>query len=94
MDDAVAVWCVFFPFSHPDELRISTAAEELRRGLPVLQFQDAAIDRACKHAPRPEWLGHRDIFNWGEKLVTTCLDNPYEMTFINFCSVRIATCQT
>jgi len=40
----------FFP-SHPDDLRISTTAEVLRRGLIDLQFQDAVLDRACAHAP-------------------------------------------
>ena len=48
--------------AHPNDLRISRT-EELRRGLIALQFQDAVVDRAWARAPRPEWLGHRDIFN-------------------------------
>jgi len=90
---AIAVNSVFPP-SYPDDLRISTTVEELRRGLTALQFQDAVVDRACTRAPRPEWLGHGDIFNWGEKLVLIILacngtirllkELQFHSTFTNF----------
>ena len=74
LDDAVAVNGMFLiSFSHADGLRIYKIAEELRRGLRALQFQDSVVDTVCARTPNSDWLGHRDIFNWGEKLVTTRL---------------------
>ena len=74
LDDGIAVTGVFLSLSHADGLKIYTTAEELRRGLTALKFQDSVVASVYRtHTPRPDWLGHRDIFSWGEKLVTTLL---------------------
>lgn len=45
------------------------AVTELRKGLTALELQMSVIDKACSAAPRPELLGHRDIFIWGVIIV-------------------------
>ena len=72
LDDAVAVNGMFF-LCFLSCRWLKDIAEELQRGLRALQFQDSVVDSVCARTPNSDWLGHRDIFNWGEKLVTTRL---------------------
>ena len=52
--------------------RINSSAEtaaEFRKGLTALELQASVVDKAVSAAPRPELLGHRDIFGWGLVIV-------------------------
>lgn len=44
---------------------VAVNASELKRGLTALQLQDSVVNGAYARAPRPELLGHRDVFSWG-----------------------------
>lgn len=44
---------------------IAVNASELKQGLTALQFEDSIVNQAYAAAPRPDLLGHRDIFSWG-----------------------------
>lgn len=67
LPDAVAVNSLYFSLYDPcvEENSDLEIAAELRKGLTALQLEAAVIDKACSSAPRPELLGHRDVFAWG-----------------------------
>jgi len=48
---------------------VAVNAAEFRKGLTALELQASVVDKAVSSAPRPELLGHRDIFGWGLVIV-------------------------